>query len=310
MALLLVPATVSTGLYLAPPTSDRGAMLTAFVPYGLLGYPSALVLLVLLWLVASRRRLVGLTAIPVVVGTALALWWQAPAFIPARHQTRTPPIAVMSLNVNDGLADPAAIVARAQSADLVVLVETQGPDLDALDARGWRQRFPYVIGDPREVPSATTVFSRFPLVAPAPVGPDPLRQWRVDLSPPGMGPIQLIAAHPCNPYCNGRWSAEQAALTDAIEQARTRGPLIVAGDFNAVPDHASMRRLRRAGMRDAADLAGAGWQPTWPTDRRYPALLPIDHVLVSPELTATAFGTFPVPGTDHRGVQATLARRG
>jgi endonuclease/exonuclease/phosphatase family metal-dependent hydrolase len=55
---------------------------------------------------------------------------------------------------------------------------------------------------------------------------------------------------------------------------------------------------------------GAGWNPTYPAQGWIPPLIAIDHVLVSEDLTATAYRTVPVPGTDHRGVLATVAQRG
>ena len=82
----------------------------------------------------------------------------------------------------------------------------------------------------------------------------------------------------------------------------------MAGDFNAVPDHGPMQRLRRIGLRSVSDIVGAGWQPTFPSGRRViPPLLPIDHVLVNDRLTATSVTTFEVRGTDHRGILTTLA---
>ena len=84
--------------------------------------------------------------------------------------------------------------------------------------------------------------------------------------------------------------------------------MIVAGDFNAVPDHGPMQQLRRMGLRSVTDIVGAGWLPTFPAGRRViPPLLPIDHVLVNDRLTATSVTTFEVDGTDHRGILTTLA---
>ena len=83
--------------------------------------------------------------------------------------------------------------------------------------------------------------------------------------------------------------------------------MIIAGDFNAVEDHGPMQQLRHLGLRSASDIAGAGWLPTYPSGRRLPPLLPIDHVLVNHRLTATSTSVFSVRGTDHRGVLTTLA---
>ena len=83
--------------------------------------------------------------------------------------------------------------------------------------------------------------------------------------------------------------------------------MIMAGDFNAVDDHGPMQELRRLGLESATDVAGAGWLPTYPADRPLPPLLPIDHVMINKELTATSVTSFAISGTDHRGLVATLA---
>ena len=81
----------------------------------------------------------------------------------------------------------------------------------------------------------------------------------------------------------------------------------MAGDFNAVAEQGPMQQLHRLGLRSATDLAGAGWLPTYPAGGRLPPLLPIDHVLVNERLTATSVAAFTVPGTDHRGLLASIA---
>jgi endonuclease/exonuclease/phosphatase (EEP) superfamily protein YafD len=82
---------------------------------------------------------------------------------------------------------------------------------------------------------------------------------------------------------------------------------VLAGDFNAVSDHGPMQALRRAGLKSATDVAGAGWLPTYPANRPIPPLLPIDHVLINDDLTATSVTSLPVSGSDHRGLFVTLA---
>jgi endonuclease/exonuclease/phosphatase (EEP) superfamily protein YafD len=89
--------------------------------------------------------------------------------------------------------------------------------------------------------------------------------------------------------------------------AHPERPMIMAGDFNAVDDHGPMLALRRLGLKSATDVAGAGWLPTWPANRTIPPLIPIDHVMISAQLTATSVRPFAVDGTDHLGLITTLA---
>jgi endonuclease/exonuclease/phosphatase family metal-dependent hydrolase len=60
-------------------------------------------------------------------------------------------------------------------------------------------------------------------------------------------------------------------------------------------------------MKSVIDILGAGWLPTYPANRTIPPLLPIDHILVSPQLTATSVARFSVPGSDHLGLKAKIA---
>jgi endonuclease/exonuclease/phosphatase (EEP) superfamily protein YafD len=95
-------------------------------------------------------------------------------------------------------------------------------------------------------------------------------------------------------------------LREAVLQNLGQPP-VVAGDFNAVNDHGPMQALRRAGLKSAADVAGAGWLPTYPANRPIPPLLPIDHVLINEDLTATSVTSFALSGSDHRRRLTTLA---
>ena len=84
-------------------------------------------------------------------------------------------------------------------------------------------------------------------------------------------------------------------------------PLIVAGDFNAVDDHGPMRALTHDGLESATDIVGAGWLPTYPANRRFPPLIPIDHVLVNKLLTASS--DQHVQGGRHRPSRSARDRR-
>lgn len=90
--------------------------------------------------------------------------------------------------------------------------------------------------------------------------------------------------------------------------AATPGAQVVAGDFNATRDHRPFRDLLAAGFSDCADIAAKRPWPgfTWPANRRYPPIMRLDHILVSPGLTVSETRTVQIPGTDHRGVLAVL----
>ena len=284
-----------------PLAADTLAMGTSFSDYGLGGYLISTGAAALSF--GARRR-----PLPLFVGvTALGLGavhasWIAPRF---RGRVRKPTgrsVTILSQNLELGHADPASLVEAAQTADVVVLVEVTAPAVAALQARGWSDRFPHAT--PATLPSdgaaGTAVFSRFPLTSVRALDGLVHQTWQVGITVPGVGAIELLAVHPVRPY-RGRtgWRAEQ----DRLRALLPRDPrTVVAGDFNAVDSHRPIRDLRAAGFRSSTELAGAGWQPTFPANTVLPAMIEIDHVLLAPGLTATRSATIRVDGTDHLGV--------
>ena len=68
------------------------------------------------------------------------------------------------------------------------------------------------------------------------------------------------------------------------------------------------------GLRDAAEQAGSGWQPTWPTRDWNPLLRPliaIDHVLGNKRFRRpSGRRTVEPEDSDHLALIAELSRRG
>ncbi len=82
-------------------------------------------------------------------------------------------------------------------------------------------------------------------------------------------------------------------------------PVIVAGDFNATPFSPIYRKfLRISGLQDTRE--GFGWQPSWPTFLPF-LWIPIDHILVSPEINVHKRATGSFIGSDHYPVSAELS---
>ncbi|WP_091073333.1 endonuclease/exonuclease/phosphatase family protein [Microlunatus sagamiharensis] len=305
--LLLVPAVGTTLLRVGAPTDDLGALLASFVPYGLPLYLLALLLLVVALVLSRRRAPVALLTVLVAALTALHVSWVAPFFVPDDRPVVGPSFTVLAQNVYLGRADTERLGEVASGADVVVLSETDRGFLERLQTPGWDARFPYAVGALGGPPSDTTIFSRYPLTDAEPLPGSLATQWVMTVDVPGRSPLRLLGVHPCNPYCaGGAFAGDHAALETAVRDNLSM-PLVVAGDLNAIDDHAPLQRLRADGMRSAADLVGAGWVPTWPADRAFPPLLPIDHVLVDDRLTATSLETVRMPGSDHLGLLATLA---
>ena len=79
--------------------------------------------------------------------------------------------------------------------------------------------------------------------------------------------------------------------------AERPGPLVAVGDFNSTawsPYFSDL--LNQTRLHDAR--LGFGLQPTWPT-RQILLRIPIDHALVSEEVTVHDFRAGPDVGSDH-----------
>lgn len=101
------------------------------------------------------------------------------------------------------------------------------------------------------------------------------------------------------------------AFTDLNESATAAAPggkpLVAVGDFNAVREHAPMRRLLNVtGLRDAAEVAGAGWTPTFPSSKWHPPLLGLDHALISAQVEASDVRTEVIEGQEHRALMVKI----
>jgi endonuclease/exonuclease/phosphatase (EEP) superfamily protein YafD len=82
-------------------------------------------------------------------------------------------------------------------------------------------------------------------------------------------------------------------------------PVIVAGDFNSTPYSPVFRDfVKTAGLKDSRE--GFGWQPSWPAF--FPPLwIPIDHVLVTPDIQVRKRTTGSYISSDHYPVIAELS---
>jgi endonuclease/exonuclease/phosphatase (EEP) superfamily protein YafD len=311
---LMVGATATLARYIPPgwalASQNAWGALTAFTDLGVLGYLLALVGLggSLLLRFSTRRHVV--TVLTVVLAV-VQLSWIVPRFVPAPVVTRTAPVTIFSLNMQFGRADADEIVQSTGQADLVVLTEITEPARQRLLAAGLGRRFDHEVAEalPKDGSAGTTVFSRFPILHTEPLPAEIAHQnWLVTVQLPVLGPVLLVAVHPAKPgFGTSIWTTDSRPLRASLPHI---GPVLVAGDFNAVESHWPMRRLREDGFRTSTDLAGAGWQPTWPADStRLPPLVDIDHILLSPDLTAYASWRVRIDGSDHLAIAATIDRR-
>lgn len=267
---------------------------------------------------AGRRRVVGAALALPVAGLGLHLWWLAPLFTgdnPAPADGAEP-LVVMTTNFYAGDADAADVVdtVRDREVGLLVVNEVTFGTLAQMEEAGIDDLLPHRVGEPNGAVDGTMVFSREPLSG-AVRQETTFQSWLVTVGE-AEDALTVLAVHPVAPVPPAgasTWRAEHERLLAAAREADAE---LVLGDLNATPDHAVLRAWRDAGYRDSLELVNAGWSRTWPSNGitpvpgfHPPALIQIDHVLVTSALAVTGSSTVVVPGSDHRAVVATVARR-
>ncbi len=254
----------------------------------------------------GRRWLSGIVALVAVAALFVQIGWISPRFT-GEPATLERPITVLELNMLRGAADPHEIATLAEQADVVVLAELTPGAVEALDELGMRERFPHRVADGLPGSSGTGIYSRYPILQSRQVRLA-FEQIFVTVDTPQLGPLIVAGVHPSNPArSQRRWSEESAALLEHVREIRAGSPgtpAIVAGDFNAVDRHLTMQRFYRDGFHNASADANRLWLPTWPASGPVPAVLQIDHVLLSEDLEASSVRSVTVSGTDHRGLIA------
>ncbi|MEI4271693.1 endonuclease/exonuclease/phosphatase family protein [Klenkia sp. LSe6-5] len=221
-----------------------------------------------------------------------------------------PRVRVVSANLLHGRADPHAVLdlVRRFDADVLCLVElTPAADRAFRDA-GLAELLPHehVRGHRPGAPPAAggAVWTRLEVLDRG-GAPGRFEQPVVRLAVPGGPDLEVTAVHtdpPVSVARTRRWEREMAQLPDAGGDALR----VLAGDFNATPDHASFRRLLARGYVDAAACTGQALVHTWSPEGRPQPRLTIDHVLVDRRVGVAGFSVHDLPGSDHRAVVAEL----
>lgn len=293
----------------SPLTSSTASRIAAFTP--LLVLASIVGLAALL---AARRRL-GAVLATVVVAAGVAT--QVPLYV-GSASARADDLVVMQANIYLGTADTDALAAtvRAEKVDILTVVELTDAALTRLRsstlAATLGYSFTHALPDGRGI----GIFSRFPLVEGMVLEHFRLGNVRAVADIDGHGRHAVYALHPLPPWPEPawRWQSELSRLS-SILRAETL-PTIVGADMNSTWDHRQFRELLRGhgpdgspGLLDAAELTGAAAAATYPANRRIPPMLGIDHVMTRGGPVPTSLRTVDLPGSDHRGVVATVRLR-
>jgi endonuclease/exonuclease/phosphatase (EEP) superfamily protein YafD len=160
-------------------------------------------------------------------------------------------------------------------------------------------QFPYAVTVPGRGGSGIALYSRLPIAHAEAVYLGQQRRpgviARLNL---GTSVLAVVTIHPRAPLHDrafGDRNEQLLAATKVVE--RVPSPKLLVGDFNTSPWSPYYKRVvRDTNLRDARK--GFGLLPTWPAALSWIGL-PIDHCLVSPELSVARMRTGANIGSDH-----------
>lgn len=117
------------------------------------------------------------------------------------------------------------------------------------------------------------------------------------------GAVRVLSVHATSPISYSHFQRRNAMLRAvAARIAAQEVPTVMIGDLNTVHWDGAYKRFRaQSGMRPVNTPGLRTWPHLGPL-----ALIPIDHVFVSPGIVATGVQHFTIPGSDHRGLRATI----
>lgn len=143
-------------------------------------------------------------------------------------------------------------------------------------------------------------YSRYPLSTPELFAPEgtTMHGARTTVTV-GDTTVAVYGVHPIPPY-DKTLAAQRQRYYDLLAQRIQRDtlPVIVAGDFNSTPWSPLFRDLlTQAGVQDSRK--GHGVHSSWPTFVPQVLRIPIDHMLISPDIGVTDRFIGASAGSDH-----------
>ncbi len=236
------------------------------------------------------------------------------------------PIRVMSFNLHQAID----ITGRHDLETFARAIEASGAEVFAVQevSRGWlisgstemltwlsrRLGMAYVWSPAADAVFGNAILSRRPLTrrdrVRFPRGAAPMRRGglRAEVDLGGGAQLRVIGVHFHNqrvldlPADELRTAQAQALVTFWNREERT----VVMGDLNSVPESRALAVLKEAGLRDAFELGG-GVPPGLTFTEFGRPVRRIDYILLSPDLTAREFKTFPDALSDHLGIAALIS---
>lgn len=193
--------------------------------------------------------------------------------------------------------------ARASTADLLSVQEVDARWEAAL-VEGLAEIYPYHVVKTADDNYGIALFSRSPLEDTGVFDLCGLPALRATVRINGLR-VLLLVVHLRSPESSSdlkQRNLQWATLEDLVNCAS--GPVIVIGDLNTVPWDDAAKRFN---ANTSISWGPRPLMPTWPSIAGI-SLIPLDHVLTSPGLCIQGMRAFPIPGSDHQGVSASITR--
>ncbi len=187
---------------------------------------------------------------------------------------------------------------RDESPDIITLAEPHGAWMSAL-LPAFSPAYPHHRYEAFEDNYGIAVFSRLPFTRAETHGFGPARLPTLVISVELAGqPLTLIATHPPPPKSALETIQRDRQMQEIAQFAAAQpGPLLLAGDLNMSSwSYAFGDLLRHSRLRDSRQ--GIGLQPSWPAQRPW-FLIPLDHILHTPDIVIHRRRIGPDIGSDH-----------
>jgi endonuclease/exonuclease/phosphatase (EEP) superfamily protein YafD len=268
-----------------------------------LQYFVASLLLLGVFLYLGNRLYIGALIIIAAFNASLVFPWYYADKDPARDTT----IKLIHANVHSSSTEYQRLVdfIALEQPDIFFLQEVNAAWVAGTHAL--LADYPYSYIEPREGNFGIAAFSRLPFDSIGHVDSPPLNHPTIFATlKTDKTPVTFISSHPTIPVNKELYAARNAQLTSITALVgKTPGKLVLLGDFNASIWDVQFRRLESTtGLKNVR--RGFGILPSWPTFMPF-AMIPIDHALVSQDISVMDARTGKNIGSDHLPLIVTLS---
>lgn len=248
-----------------------------------------------------------LYAVALLLAAVLNATYVLPWYVAEAPQASGAPFKILLANIHSSNEDYERLLefVAEESPDMVFLQEVTDAWMDATSALG--SGYPYHYAEPKAGNFGIAMFSRVPLDTVTHVDSPPLGYPTIVAETTLAGrELTIISTHPTIPLGREGYEMRNEHLEHVADLAsRPQQSIILIGDLNVTMwSHSYRSLLASTDLRDAR--RGFGVIPTWPIFMPF-AMIPIDHALVSRDVTVLDIRTGRSIGSDHLPLILTVA---